>query len=82
MNQVDETTTCLFPTCERTQIYARGLCQTCYAAAAQLVSRGKTTWDDLEESGKVLPKRRGVYHPRQQWFLGDLSAAELADKVL
>ncbi len=48
---------CVFPPCER-GVHARGLCKSCYQAAAKLVRDGKTTWEKLETSGKCKPADR------------------------
>jgi hypothetical protein len=53
---------CLTPNCKG-KYRGRGLCGSCYATAARLVSLGRTTWDKLIAEGKATGtngmKRRG-----------------------
>jgi len=55
---------------------ARGLCSSCYQTAWLLVKAGRTTWDELEQHGKVkermYPDRytRGKRIRTLGWFLG------------
>jgi hypothetical protein len=58
--QNSDHTHCLTPDCVR-QPQCRGVCRICYQAAYGLVRSGKTTWDTLEQFGRVLP----VYHYAQ-----------------
>ena len=47
---------CLYPTCER-ESKARGLCHSHYQTALRLVKEGLSTWDRLEELGRLcLPR--------------------------
>lgn len=63
--------TCLRPGCEQIVQY-RGLCQTCYNIALNLVNTGKTTWEELEKRGKSAPTRRKKSHDVRDWLLGEL----------
>ena len=59
---------CLRPGCEH-EALSRGLCRSCYAAAAACVRRGQTTWKDLEAAGKILPVgTQGVRGAAAKWF--------------
>lgn len=52
-------------------VYSRELCKPCYNGACLLVQRGRTSWERLEEAGKVLPSKkpgRGL-SSAIQWFL-------------
>jgi hypothetical protein len=42
--------TCLAEGCEK-QVYARGLCPSCYHSCRRFVALGRTTWEELEEAG-------------------------------
>lgn len=62
-------TKCLTPTCRNSRVHSRGLCQTCYRTAANLVKAKRTTWKKLEDGKKCLPKK---YAGRKRdWFLGN-----------
>ena len=45
---------------ESRQVYARGLCASCYNAARHLVKSGQTTWADLIASGVATPTGAGT----------------------
>jgi hypothetical protein len=36
-------------------VWARGVCRSCYQSASHLVQAGVCTWKQLEDRGKVLP---------------------------
>lgn len=63
---------CLNPNCDANQYhYARGLCRGCYHAARILIMKGRTTWAELEKTGKCLPRGAiGSNAQRADWFLG------------
>lgn len=54
--------TCLYPRCGASP-HGRGLCVNHYNLALQLVRSGRTSWRELERSGKSQPvgKRRGDF---------------------
>lgn len=56
---------CLRPGCPR-KLYSRGLCAACYQSAHDLVRTGRTTWKQLEATGRA---RRPATGPRT-WLLG------------
>tara|TARA_R100000008_G_C3532435_1_gene140028 strand:- start:416 stop:778 length:363 start_codon:yes stop_codon:yes gene_type:complete len=58
---------CLVPGCE-TEAKTRGLCSTHYMYAHRLVTRGQTTWPELERQGKCLPSHSNP-SPTKDWFL-------------
>jgi hypothetical protein len=47
---------CMTTDCDR-EVYSRGICRQCYVSARDLISGGKSTWDDMEKLGLVLPSR-------------------------
>ncbi len=51
---------CLVDYCrkELTTFSARGLCAKHYRSIRRIIEKGKTTWKELEERGKVLPDGR------------------------
>ena len=59
---------CIFPDCER-EIRSRGLCNSHYVYAHSLVTRKKTTWASLEESGKCEPAWSDRVCPTRGWFM-------------
>ena len=54
-----DTMQCLRPDCTR-EAQARGLCKVCYTVARRLVIDKQTTWNELEQVGKVSKKRLGA----------------------
>jgi hypothetical protein len=78
MKKTIEVDLCIFPGCDR-GVTARGLCKTHYSCATQLVRNNKTTWAELEKSGKSLPTfRRGPHKGHvQDYFLGKLHPGQL-----
>ena len=52
MPKTVEVNACIRPGCSKAQ-HLRGLCISCYNAIAKAVSRGLTTWDALEKSGRI-----------------------------
>lgn len=60
---------CLRPGCGRVA-RSRGVCSSCYNIAASLVRSGQTTFEKLEESGKVLgTSTRAYLKGTKRWFL-------------
>lgn len=57
--------TCKVPRCGMAAI-SRGLCATHYQTAYQLIMVGKTTWEELEQRGRVDPARVAT---GRDWFL-------------
>ena len=51
---------CITVDCNRQQAggLGRGLCMKCYAAAKNAIDLGRTTWNELEEAGLVLPNSK------------------------
>lgn len=47
---------CMTSKCTRKQI-TRGLCGNCYHTALNLVTRGETTWDELQELKMIREKK-------------------------
>jgi len=58
---------CLVPGCTN-EAKTRGLCSTHYMYAHRLVTRGKTTWAELEAAGKCLGSH-ATPSPTKDWFL-------------
>lgn len=56
---------CLVPDCDR-ETEIRGLCRPCYNRAYQLVMAGRTTWEALEERGKIETRKKIT-----DWLLGE-----------
>ena len=60
--------TCLTPDCKGTSAtITKGLCQTCYREAKQMVDRGETTWEQLASVGLALgppSKFRAAFNSR------------------
>lgn len=63
-------TKCLRSECTN-KAATRGLCHSDYSTAHRLIKEGKTTWDELEKSGRALPsKRKGRPNGNTaKWFL-------------
>lgn len=59
---------CRRPHCSRIAT-CRGLCQSDYQTAYQLVTAGVTTWEELERHGKADEPRRSA----KSWFLNKAS---------
>jgi hypothetical protein len=80
MKKTVEVELCIFPGCNRA-VTARGLCKTHYSCAAQLVRDNKTSWAELENSGKSLPTfRRGPHKGYvQDYFLGKLHPTQFME---
>ena len=53
---------CINPHCDRTA-RTRGLCNACHAEACRLCAAGKTTFEELERNGRLLPKATGNSNP-------------------
>ena len=63
---------CLLPLCQRGAATTRGLCPSHYNAAAQMVHRKQTTWEQLEKKGKVKSALTSVkYTYVKDYFLGE-----------
>ncbi len=77
MSKQSKYPSCLYPKCQRNRL-ARGLCVNLVRQALRLVKDGKTTWAELEEGGKALPKKRAGRRSGdfQAWALG--KTAEVA----
>lgn len=63
---------CLYPECTRPRSL-RGLCHKHYARAAYYVMTQRTTWNEMEARGSVLPKamgNRGIRGAEAKFFLG------------
>lgn len=50
---------CLTPGCDETLLLARGLCESCYRAAARMVRLKRKTWAELEKRKLAKPAHRG-----------------------
>lgn len=59
---------CLRPGCGQ-RPYERGLCVRCYQAAHVLVCTNYTSWEALEQSGKILKKDGVNGDPAREWLL-------------
>lgn len=66
MTIMKQNPTCLFPECSN-PVVTRGLCQTHYVSASNLVRAKHTTWDKLIELGRALGPRRNL--GATDWFL-------------
>lgn len=58
---------CLRPDCD-SEPEVRGLCKSCYMTARYLVATNKTSWSELERSGRAF--RKAETKPKTSWFLG------------
>ncbi len=75
MNDTSEMSQCLHPDCVDT-VECRGLCNFHYQRAWRRVREGRTTWETLEQAGRVreaVRTRRRIKR-RDPWF-DDVSAA-------
>ena len=63
--------TCMVPLCSKTAV-SRGLCPACRKTAERLVTKGDTTWAELELSGKCRPSQRVSATTRRAWFLDEV----------
>lgn len=63
-----KTNGCLYPDC-KDPVQTRGLCRNHYSIARWLVAIRKTTWKEMESTGKVLPSVRGRSFSAAKWFL-------------
>ena len=70
---------CLVPGCEE-QAKTRGLCATHYMYAHRLVTRGKTTWAELEKEGKWLSPHSSP-NDTKDWFLGGTVESQIQEDV-
>lgn len=61
--------TCMVTGCKKEQV-RRGLCPSHYNYCSCIISRGKTTWKELEDKGKILPKKNKSNAPAMIYFLG------------
>ena len=53
------------------EVKSRGLCQVCFVYAHRLVNNGKTTWEELEQQGKVKRAHaQSLTKRRREHFLG------------
>ncbi len=59
---------CLNPQCRRIA-ETRGLCNSCYATARELVSSKRTTWERLEAEAKVAPRKYKASGAKE-WLMG------------
>lgn len=64
-----EKSKCLVPGCQN-KVLTRGLCRRDYGLCYRLVTAGDTSWEALEESGRIL-KRIGARNQSaaKQFFL-------------
>lgn len=62
---------CLTPVCENAP-WSRGLCSGCYSIAWHCVKEGKVTWLELQNSGKILPRKKAGKKVRA-WFTAGAS---------
>lgn len=75
-----EVADCLYPSCPyKGKRRVRGLCINHYQASLRLVGLGRTTWQELEAKGHVLPARpRATRNPSGrkfvEWALGGAAA--------
>ena len=59
---------CIHPECDH-DARSRGLCPACYQTAYRMVRDGTTTWQTLEDAGKVLPPSRNQRSAEHRgWF--------------
>jgi len=70
---------CLVPVCDN-DAKTRGLCSTHYMYAHRLVTRGKTTWKELEEQGKCLGSHASP-SPTKDWFLNGSVEANVQEVI-
>jgi hypothetical protein len=50
------------PADRKRPVKQRGVCIECYRKFAYQVGKGLTTWDRLQEEGKVLKKARSLFN--------------------
>lgn len=60
---------CMMPGCLE-NASCRGLCMKCYSMANRLVQQGRTTWEQLEKNGKILPKHS--QNAKVNWLLEEM----------
>ena len=72
-------TKCLVPGCNN-DAKTRGLCSTHYMYAHRLVTRGKTTWAELEKQGKCLGSHASP-NPTKDWFLNGTGETDIQEVV-
>lgn len=65
---VQQALKCLFPHCDCGRA-TRGLCRSHYSYASLLVRNGITTWKELEDHGKCLPRKGKSQYERSSWLL-------------
>ena len=65
---------CLYPDCEH-PVRCRSLCPVHYATAQRLVKEGRTTWKELEDTGRCGASNRSPYGAYTEWFLGETKQA-------
>mgnify|MGYP003148638141 FL=1 len=70
---------CLVPGCNN-DAKTRGLCSTHYMYAHRLVTRGKSTWKELEETGRCLASHASP-NPTKDWFLNGSTEADIQEVV-
>ena len=62
MVDAKETRACLM--CRERLGYMRGLCARCYDKLARQVREKQTTWAELEQAGRVLPRAPSPWRRR------------------
>tara|TARA_B100001939_G_scaffold310861_1_gene293069 strand:+ start:908 stop:1213 length:306 start_codon:yes stop_codon:yes gene_type:complete len=68
---------CLVPDCKN-EAKTRGLCSTHYMYAHRLVTRGQTTWRELEAAGKCLGSHSNP-SPTKDWFLNGVGNGHIQE---
>jgi len=58
----EKPTRCIVGECGR-EIYARGICRSCYESARRQIAAGRRSWDGLVEIGMALPARQLIRNP-------------------
>lgn len=85
-NKTTTTTTCLRPGCDQ-PAKIRGLCKKDHSRAHRLVKQNKTTWAELEATGKILPTKSGFGEVSADakaalaWFTSGKAPAPASPKV-
>ena len=79
MKVISSNNLCLVPGCNE-PAKTRGLCATHYMYAHRLVTRGKTTWAELEKEGKCLPPHSAP-NDTKDWFLGGTVESQIQEDV-
>ncbi len=78
----------MYPTClacHKTFAQNRGLCMRCYARYREQIRTKKTTWEQLEQEGKILPRisksRRQLWNGGPSRFITIAEQERLKEQI-